>query len=57
MIPNILKLYFPITGSDNLREVNKLYTRSYFEKIIFVLNLNQLNPFRMYDKFLYHFAL
>ncbi len=57
LVPNILKIYFPIAGSNNLLEVNKIYTRNYFEKIRFVLNLNKLNPFTVYDKFLYHFAL
>ena len=54
LIPNILKIYFPITGSQELTNVNNLYTGNYLQKIRFVLNLTTLNPLRIYDKLLYH---
>jgi len=56
LIPNILKIYFPITASNKLISVNNLYTNNYFQKIRFVFNITEINPLKIYDKFLYHFA-
>jgi len=57
LIPNILKIYFPITGSQELTNVNNLYTGNYLQKIRFVLNFTAINPLRIYDKLLYHFGI
>ncbi len=57
LIPNILKIYFPITGSHEIIDVNNLYTANYLQKIRFVLNFTVLNPFKLYDKILYHFGI
>ncbi len=56
LIPGIFKIYFPVSGSNELINVNNLYTENYFQKIRFVLNFTALNPLKIYDKFLYHFG-
>ncbi len=57
LIPGILKIYFPITGSKKLTETNNLYTDNYLQKIRFVFNLSALNPSRIYNKVLYQFGM
>ena len=45
IISDIFVIYFPAYMSEDLKNINDLYTNNYFEKIRFSLNINLLNPF------------
>ncbi|MBN1416020.1 MAG: M1 family metallopeptidase [Bacteroidales bacterium] len=47
---NIIRIYFPLITSSDIKEVNDLYFDNYWQTIRFTLNLNALNPFAMKEK-------
>ncbi|MCP3929926.1 MAG: M1 family metallopeptidase [Bacteroidetes bacterium] len=48
---DIFELYFPVLESDDIKEANEFQGQSkYFNRISFLLNLNQVNPFKLRDE-------
>ncbi len=46
-LSTVASIYFPILVSEDLDEINKLFTNNYFQRIRFAFNLNTLNIFRI----------
>ena len=55
LIKDIFAIYFPVTMSPALKDLSDKYSRNYFDKVRFMLQLNMLNPFinirKIYDFF------
>ena len=46
IIPGIFAVYFPITMSKDIKQINDMFTSTYIEKIRFTLNFSKLVPFK-----------
>ena len=46
IIKDIFAIYFPITMSSDIKQTNEMFTKTYFDKIRFVLNFSKIVPFK-----------
>ncbi|MCK4664944.1 MAG: M1 family metallopeptidase [Bacteroidales bacterium] len=47
IIPDIFEIYFPVLMSEDIKYQSDFITDNYWQKIRFILNFNELNPFKL----------
>lgn len=51
LVDKVFEIYFPVTMSEDLNKLSKLYYKNYWQRIRFTLNLTKLNPFNLIRNF------